>query len=252
MAQECARRPSGCQLATQPVVGVAHWGTPVLFLLIMIGVMATYGAVRMQQRERLALPAASFGSLSDGKRAFLVGRITPVGEPLRAPLSGRPAIYYRISIDEVSTRASPLCIHHNRFADFALSDGQGQTVLVKASGTSHGPQFELVSAVSGMGVPQLHLMPTDRRIRGVLEAQGLDAKELERRRVTFRCSEVSLEPGACVGVKGLLREELSADGTGGGYRGSSTRLVLQSPRRGRMLVTNNPERVRTVQATSTA
>lgn len=223
-----------------------------LFFLLLLGVMATYGAVRMQQRERLALPAASFGSLNDGKRAFLVGRITTVGKPLQAPLSGRAVVYYRMSIDEVSTRASPICIHHHRFADFALSDEQGQTVLVKASGTSQGPQFELVSPLGGMAVPQLHLLPTDRRIRALLEAQGLDAKELERKRVTFRCAEVSLEPGACVGVKGQLREELAADGTGGGYRGTSTRLVLQGPRRGRMLVTNNPERVRTVQAATTA
>ena len=221
------------------VFGVVVLGA---FVLLGLGIAFAFAV----QRGARALPSAAIAELServdDDREVKVVGRIALAERPLLAPLTGRPCVYYRFIADEVSLREHPVSFTHEHYQNFLLEDREGRQVFVKVVApdrdTRGRPSFEHFSQVV---VPSATpVMAHDPRLLPLLAGQRIDPRAIANHGGRFNCHEAILQPGRLVAVCGCVREEVPLDPEGGGYRGTRTRLVLERPRGGRIVVTDDP------------
>lgn len=217
-------------------------GVFVLFSVIALGVLAA-AAVAVSQPIK-ALPPADLGQLQDGQHVRLVGRAVAGGSVMHAPLSGRPCIYFKFTGDEASPRPRPVCLALERYQNFFLELEDGRAVYVRVA-ESHArarrPRFELLDARYATHMPQVTLPANEPRMVQLLAMQRINWREVMAYGGRFHCSEFLLPPGRRVSVEGRIREEVDVTDDSG-YRGGQTRLVLEPPRRGPMVITDDLER----------
>lgn len=128
--------------------------------------------------RRMRLAAASAGARpTDGRQALLVGRLRPLGEPLRAPFDGEPCVCYGYEIFEL--RGSGKRAHRARYYEgLALAP----SVLETRTGT-----YKLLAVPELDGEPgTLSGESTVRRAASYLAAtrfapRGASLRELEAR-----------------------------------------------------------------------
>lgn len=221
------------------VFGVVLLG---VFFLLGVGIAFAFAV----QRGTRALPSAAIAELpehvGDDREVKVVGRIALAERPLPAPLSGRPCVYYRFIADEVSLREHPVSFTHEHYQNFLLEDPEGRQVFVKVVAPDRDargrPSFEHFSQVV---VPSATpVMAHDPRLVPLLAGQRIDPQAIASHGGRFSCHEAILQPGRIVAVRGCVREEVPLDPGGAGYRGTQTRLVLERPRGGRIVVTDDP------------
>jgi len=215
-------------------------GVFVVLTVAALGVLAAAGIAL--GRPLKALPAAELGQLEDGRQVRLVGRAVAGASLLYGPLSGRPCIYFKFNGDEASPRPRPICISLERYQNFFLELEDGRTVFVRVA-ESHEkrrrPRYLLLDAKYTPHAPQVTLPANEPRMVQLLAMQRVNWREVLAYGGRFHCSEMLLEPGRRVCVEGKIREEVDPDDDSG-YRGGQKRLVLEPPRRGVMVISDDP------------
>ena len=172
-------------------------------------------------------PCISVSDAKDGQLVKLVGRLQFAGEPLSAPISGKPCAYFCTVAwgDEKRTaQESDFCRR------FWIEDGSGRALVE-------------------MGYPTFVVsMDADFRVGYFKKATPRMAAFLERHhmgshRFGLRCEEGVLEEGETVAVYGLCRREPDPDprAPNDGYRGRPTRLCIVEPPLGEMLISDDPK-----------
>nr|HEX4313726.1 GIDE domain-containing protein [Kofleriaceae bacterium] len=85
----------------------------------------------------------AIADLPEGQRGRVVGAAIAIGPPLRAPLSGRPCVYYSAQVDYFDSHENlfePVVVAKElRGGPFALADGSGRAIVDPT-----GAELELV------------------------------------------------------------------------------------------------------------
>jgi hypothetical protein len=81
-------------------------------------------------RHRLAhAPRRSLAELPEGEVARVVGRAGQLTEVLEAPISGRPCLYYKVSVAVSIVLLDKRLDHEERSVVFTLDDGTGRAII---------------------------------------------------------------------------------------------------------------------------
>ena len=85
------------------------------------------------KRQLRKVPSASISTLAEGAFARVVGNAHLAGEPLIAPLSGRPCAYYSVVVEKSDamrgTQYWVPVISERRAVPFVLGDGTGYVTV---------------------------------------------------------------------------------------------------------------------------
>lgn len=187
------------------VVGDIPESDVVLFsglLLFVLGVVAlTYAACNVTTFLRALRTPITDVIDTDPGRVELMGRVRPL-ETMHAPLSGEPAVCYRLVVDEwlVDSGSDTVHIETDR-QPFVLEDGTGR-VLVDPNGADLRFQTETeIETEPDETTPE----PVSRALRKVPD---LEATENKR-----EYAEAKLEPGEEVSVLGRARRDPEGPGS---------------------------------------
>jgi hypothetical protein len=175
--------------------------------------------------------ATRVADLAD-RPAKVVGVVRALGEPLLAPLTGTPCVYFRAIARRFREMEEQVA------QDFWLDGGRGSVVVRMA-------RFRIFSAPAPV-------WPYRRRERKQWEGRQPVAPEpplpdalrafLKRQRVRirrgFHFSEETLAIGETIAVFGVPTGPPPADS---GYRGPPTQRILQAPPYGHLLISDLPE-----------
>jgi hypothetical protein len=192
------------------------------FALIVVGVVGLVSAVN-RSRRRAALRAkiaAAPSEFEDNAIVTFAGIVKAVGEPLIAPLSGKPCVAYRAAARTYALRSSGAVMLARSFGrkleqevidvemtPFVLETKSGD-VLVE------GTTCELL-------LPMLPLIPRKLELeQSFLDRAGLD---VHARNAGF--DECRVEVGAKIKVHGVSRSELATTGETG-FREAPTQIQI--------------------------
>lgn len=213
-----------------------------LLTFVALGVLTAAGVALAKPMR--ALPSGSTTELVDGADVRVVGKAVAGSSLLYGPLSGRPCIYFKFNGDEASPRPRPVCIALERYQNFYLELDDGRTVFVRVAEShdrSRRPRYLLLDAKYTPHAPQVTLPANEPRMVQLLAMQRINWREVLAYGGRFHCSEMLLEPGRRVCVEGKVRQEVDPNDDSG-YRGGQKRLVLEPPRRGAMVISDDPAR----------
>lgn len=225
------------------------------WFLILLAFGAGFGAVAWaswwfsaEQRARRAMRSAAPRRIEDvleGEIARVIGRAEPHSAGvLRAPLSGRACLCWRVVVEEYrrsgkSGRYHTIVDEHEA-RDFLVRDESGKA-LVKAHFVQPLLQRDqqLSSGFLNDATPELEAFLSE---RGLKSTGWVFNKSM-------RYFEGVLEPGEPVAVVGVGRWERDPEEparAGAGYRDAQApkRLVVESPASGPILLSDEPELLR--------
>jgi hypothetical protein len=155
----------------------------------------------------------SIKEFPDGAQGKIVGRVEFLGEPLRAPLSGRPCAFYSIRVEEYRSNGKSgswyKIIGDEVGINFGMSDGTGQAIIhAEAAKTVLTEDHETKSGTFDD--------PTE------VERAYLESKSVEGQGWVFNKSlryiEGVLEADEMVSVFGYGSKEPDPDAAPAGYR----------------------------------
>jgi hypothetical protein len=239
---ECA--PRGAVHAgdgrAEPPAGSGTLAAPMLVeLLIGGGFLGTAAGLFLRNyyseasRHRRALGRAKLwriGELPEDTVGRVVGTVRAVGGTLKAPLTGRACVCYRVTADDPTGQTA---IRDQRGLPFALEDSSGRA-LVDPDGAALDRRAAYDSSSSstrGLTRPELDF----------LEANGAPSRDwIFGRELTLR--EEIVEDGETICVAGAGVREADPDAAvGEGYRNAlATRVRLASSPRFQILITEAP------------
>ena len=191
-------------------------------------------------RTRRALAAKErvpIAEVPEGGTVKIAGRISCIGTPLEAPLSGRECACWEVVVQERVKRGKS-----SHWREIIREQGTQAFIVeddtARALGEADGfPQMALEqdghfsSGTFNDATPELERF---------LNEYGHQSTGLFGFNRTFRYREGVLEEGEEVAVFGKARWEADPDGiTRGGYRDSPRRVVLSDPDEGRMLLSDS-------------
>jgi hypothetical protein len=177
-----------------------------LAVVVMVGLAGAAGGLkaavaRAAMREKMRATPSEF---DDNALVTFTGIVKLVGEPLIAPLSGKPCVAYR------STARTYRRAGRRRLADRELVDVKMvEFVLVTKSGEV------LVDGV------ELHVLAAPEPLiprKLELEQRFLDRAQVDARAGDAGFDEIRIEPGAKISVHGVARKELVDGGVETDYR----------------------------------
>lgn len=186
------------------------------------------------QRRHHQLVATPIGELPAHQRGRIDGRVAARGKLLKAPLTGRPCIYYAIEVAQISHPSLPSLICEERIGvPFTLADPSGEA-SVDPSSAELALVFDHIERPS----PDDPMRTTH---DAVLVRHGISSQEVGSTRLQF--SEAVIAPGDQLSVIGAgPREPDATPSCDSPYRASATtRLhvmgserdplsILQAPR----------------------
>lgn len=106
----------------------------ILLIVGAVAAIAWYFGKRQALTRRLKdAKAWSIGELPEDTLGKIVGVARPVGETLTAPISGRPCVFFEVSVVQDHGKSSSTIIHELQGVPFFLEDGTGRA-LVDPSG----------------------------------------------------------------------------------------------------------------------
>jgi len=194
------------------------------FLLLALGVFGLAaigggmaGVFDHKERIRRILKGArtvAIREVRDGQVAKVSGRVKSSGEPLRAPLTGRPCVYWEVEVTQwQGTRAlTKRRVHDQR--DFVVDDGTGRALVV----------VERVAVSAKIDVRWGQHDLADDRLAELLRLLGVDGIAGQ---VTY--SEAVIAVGEEVAASGRGAWESDPDpGIAAGYRDRPLRLALRA------------------------
>jgi hypothetical protein len=203
------------------------------FVLVVGVVVLLWGMyfsdVRLRRRALQRAVTADPATATEGSLVKLVGTVLEEGPMLEGPLSGRPCKAYRC---EVLVQVGSLGRGHTfevpASVPFSLRDGS-DVVEVRTDRVALALALDRFESAHLRG-------EVSARARGLLAGRGYDA---EARVVS--ASEGVLQVGERVAVLGVARWVAAP---GSGYRGSDRRLVLEAPRGGELVISDDPRTLR--------
>ncbi|ACY12840.1 hypothetical protein Hoch_0199 [Haliangium ochraceum DSM 14365] len=185
---------------------------------------------RRTRRRFQRVPLTTTRSFDERAVGRLVGDVRAIERALRAPLSGRPCVYYWVELSVYEGRFRRRLCGEERGRSFALDDGHGSALLDPADA-------------------ELVIGERSRYCDGL----GADAAEVQAFLARHACEcppplraslvavEMVLEPGARVAVIGRgVRESDPDPRAARGYRDSGERVVLSSTPREPVRVSDDP------------
>lgn len=190
--------------------------------LIVVGVVGLVGAVSRSRRRAVlrAKIAAAPSEFEDNAIVTFAGIVKAVGDPLIAPLSGKPCVAYRAVARAYSLRSSGAVMVARSFGRqleqkvvdvemilFVLATESGDVIV-------EGETCELL-------LPMLPLIPRKLELeQSFLDRAGID---VHARYAGF--DECRVEVGAKIKVHGVSRSELAAAGETG-FREAPTQIRI--------------------------
>ncbi len=188
-----------------------------LSLVAAAGAVARFGRQADARRGLAGAVRASMAEAPEGTRVHLVGTVA-APEPLRAPITGRPCVYFAVAIEEEVGTTWQTVYTDGAAVPFVVSDGSGRALIDAA-----GAEIEIDA---GRRVGTLD--------RAALEALGGSVtirlhgnSALRGPRLRYR--EVAFAVGTTIAVIGTAVREPDPDAIKSvtGYReGPPTRLRL--------------------------
>jgi DNA-binding transcriptional regulator YdaS (Cro superfamily) len=214
---------------------------PLLFFAVVLAVMGLSYWYSEAAKIRRALRAArkvAIREATSGEVVRVSGRVRPVGEPLRAPLSQRPCVYFETTVEEYRSSGKSgkwvEIIRETEGMDFLLEDETGKAV-VRAS------EMKVLA------------VKDHRRESGTFNDAAPDLEAFLARHgksstgwifnKNLRYKEGIFSPGETITVLGQARWEQDPDPTsaGTGYRDVPKRLVLGVRPDGPLLASDEPD-----------
>lgn len=207
-----------------------------LGIAIVIAIVAWYFSEKQRILRALrGAPIVPIHAVSAGAVARIEGKVRVLGEPLRAPFSGRFCVFYEAIVEERRSNGKSsswvTIIREVQANDFLLDDG---TALAR---------------VESAGLRVVAVKDSE-RTSGVLNDASADLEAFLAKHgrksqgwvfnKTLRYREGVFEPGERVTVLGSVRMEHDPDPThaGMGYRDSPKRAVIVAMPSGQLLATD--------------
>jgi hypothetical protein len=189
------------------------------------------------------LPTRPVAQLKAGAVAKIEGRARCLGEPLLAPLSGRPCVLYRVTIECYDeSRAirfggggpsAPRWVHEaeeEQAPPFLVEDETG-VALVRPEGWVNIIAPPRLFAADGLRAAEAHMDAFRARYGNERAAFLRGVHDRVRYRESVVCE------GEVVFIAGLVGVERGGEGAeAGGYRGPTSRFVLRAPDDDRLVV----------------
>lgn len=209
-----------------------------MLFLLGIGLFAVGGIVHLLERDhrRRAWCLLAKGNLTASTEGLvrLEGTIVPgpLGT-LRAPLSGREVVWFRIRVEERrGRRETVVLLEESEGHPFLLEDGQGQA-RIEPDGATFLVDRE---TVAGSGLWSQPTVEFERYLASRGHAMA-DEPGLLRQ---LTCREECLHPGDRLIASGVAQRRAVASATAGDYRAPGTERVLARSLEGtnELLLTN--------------
>jgi hypothetical protein len=201
-----------------------------LAVLVIGGIAALATAMSVAARERQrreavrARLAAGQPELADNTVVTLRGTVRALGEPLAAPLSGRPCVAH-YSIARTKPRAGLMALEGRvHETDSLASSAMVRFVLVTRDG-----DIIIDADRAEIAQPTRPIIPRklDREVQFVVDA-GFSNQSVE----AFAFEEVVIEDGMKIAVCGVARVEITAAAGGeGGFREAPTSVRVVADER---------------------
>jgi hypothetical protein len=213
----------------------------ILAIGIVIVVVAWYFSDEQKTKRAIRdSPRAKIAEAQAGQVMRLTGRVSYLGEPVRAPLSGRACAYYEVIIQEYRSSGKSgsyvtvLCDPGG--VDFLLDDGTGLARVVN--------QALKVVAVQDAKYESGTFHDATPELEAYLTAHGLKSKGWLFNK-SMRYLEAVFEQGETVTVVGQVSFEHVPGGVpaGDGYRETPKRTVVAAPPGGFLLASDDPKLV---------
>ena len=203
------------------------------------GLIATFAYFRPEARARRELRAAALyriADLPDGVRGRIAGRAYPLTEALRAPLSGRPCVYFIARVEERNTDSDGdtwvKLVDEYRGVPFGIQDGSGRAII-DATKARLALDFDGTSQSRPFGD-----MSKSEVEQAFLARHGVTGKRYS----TLRYTEAIIGVDEAVAVLGAGVREPDPDASPtGAYRGElPTRLRLTSSAAHPLVISDAP------------
>jgi hypothetical protein len=196
-----------------------------------------------QQKTKRAIRDAVGAKIVEaqpGQVVKLTGRVAYLGEPVRAPLSGRACAYYEVTIQEYRSHGKSgsyeTVLRDPGGVDFLLDDGTGRARVVN--------QALKVLAVQDAKYESGTFNDATPGLEAYLAEHGLKSKGWLFNK-SMRYLEAVFEEGETVSVVGEVSfEHVPGEvPAGDGYRETPKRVVVAAPAGGFLLASDDPKLV---------
>ncbi|MBI5366724.1 MAG: hypothetical protein HZA54_06785 [Planctomycetes bacterium] len=160
-----------------------------LAVLAACGIANLWEALELHRRYRLiqAVPTSTVGAIQEGLRE-VKGRILPVA-PIKAPLSGRPCVYYQFRVDAQLAGGKWRTVHSGREGvPFLLDDGTGRILICPEGAALEIDEEKLLSSDG------FERLPAEAKAE-ILNRMGLSSADEREARERIRCGELTLATG---------------------------------------------------------
>ena len=207
----------------------------------LVGLAWYFSEAQKIKRELNRAPLTSLRDLPEATRARVVGAAQPLDQTLEAPLTGRPCMYYVVTVEQHhSTGRSShwrQIIKEEAGVPFLLDDGTGRAIVDPRSA-------RVALDVDGKGDSGTFDEPSARE-SAFLQRHGTSGQGwMFNKRLRYR--EAVIEVGEQVAILGEgVREPDPNAPPAGAYRGEQpTRVRLTSSARFPLLISDNPDTTR--------
>jgi len=206
--------------------------------------------MKLLDRHRIAdAPRRTLAELPEGVVARVVGRARTLADVLEAPLSGRPCVYYQLTITKPVLMLNTTLAHEERAVLFTLDDGTARAIIDShgctadlvvderdAAGTDHVPTGREFALLTRFGIEANEWMATGSR--------GGGPRVLVSREFVFR--EAIIGVGEEVAILGSAVHEPDPDAVpDDAYRGTQpTRLRMSSTPEHPLIISDHPSTTR--------
>jgi hypothetical protein len=172
-------------------------------VLLVAFLLWYFDEARRMNRLLRSTPVARLADLLAGDRARVVGKARPEAEPIEAPLTGRPCVYYRVEVTERRGKRTRTVIREAKGVPFLFDDGSG-LALVDPAQARVVLQMDAHSKTGAF-------TEADATQEEFLARHGQQSKGMIFHR-TLRFRESALEVGELVAVLGTCERTRDARG----------------------------------------
>jgi len=179
-------------------------------------------------------PKTAISSLQENQLAKIIGKAKPIKEVLKAPLSGRKCVYYRIKVEQKTGGKNQhwKTIINDEIAPNFLIESYSGKVLIKMTNFK-GYFVEDVLFKSG------HFNDATHKLEHYLEVHGKKSLNIWGLNKTLRYKEAIVEVGEKVAVMGTVKyENIEKYGLTDSY---SKIPVLQSIAKNKLIICDDPK-----------
>jgi len=214
---------------------VGEIGALVALVSVSLARVGYYKFLNPEARVRRTLARRSRTRIQDaaGRALRVTGHVRGRGEPLRAPVSNRPCVAYRLWVQEHNRNGWRTLLDAQEASSFVVFDESGEA-LVDPSGP-----FRLALAPDEGGGTGWTGRMGAARVQALQSLLGDRAINRFGGPKNLRYREGILTSGEIVSVGGHGVRELGAEGRGGGLRGSGEWLVLRGTAQEPLLISDS-------------